>query len=149
MFISWRTPLPGKFLMTQRLVSWTRRLVSDGPHVHDAYFGHLSSFYLITRVSNYADLGRFCRTGDQDELTRLRKRVLELEHTVRVLTQRHSPREAFDQKVLQPGSSRPQGSAEEDAKGKKPRDPSSSSSNSAGQPQPGTLIPGQSSSPST
>lgn len=89
------------------------------------------------------------RTGDQDELTRLRKRVLELEHTVRVLTQRHSPREAFDQKVLQPGSSHPQGSAEDDVKGKKPRDPSSSSSNPAGQPQPGTLIPGQSSSPNS
>ncbi|KAG8925446.1 hypothetical protein FRC01_010156 [Tulasnella sp. 417] len=77
------------------------------------------------------------RQGDQDELTRLRKRVLELEHVVRVLTQRHSPREAFDEKVLQPGSSSPQGSAKDDAKGKKP---GASNTNQ-------TVVPGQSGHP--
>ncbi|KIO33440.1 hypothetical protein M407DRAFT_233077 [Tulasnella calospora MUT 4182] len=71
------------------------------------------------------------KTGDQDELSRLRKRVLELEHVVRVLTQRHSPREPFDEKVLQPGASSPQGSADDDAKGKKP----------------GSVVPGQSGTP--
>ncbi|KAG9018694.1 hypothetical protein FRB90_010462 [Tulasnella sp. 427] len=74
-------------------------------------------------------------TGDQDELTRLRKRVLELEHTVRVLTQRHSPREAFDEKVLLPGSSRPQGSADDDSKAKKSREHASSSINVPGYPR--------------
>ncbi|KAG9048312.1 hypothetical protein FS837_000245 [Tulasnella sp. UAMH 9824] len=78
-------------------------------------------------------------TRDQDELTRLRRRVLELEHVVRVLTQRHSPREAFDEKVLQPGTAGPQGSAEGDSKGKKP-------GSSSSQPQPGTVVPGQSGS---
>ncbi|KAG8905378.1 hypothetical protein FRB99_009047, partial [Tulasnella sp. 403] len=53
--------------------------------------------------------------GDQDELSRLRRRVAELEHTVRVLTQRASPREG-EEKVHHPavGSPRPQGPADED-----------------------------------
>ncbi|KAG8958702.1 hypothetical protein FRC00_002387, partial [Tulasnella sp. 408] len=44
---------------------------------------------------------------------------------------------AFDEKVLQPGTAGPQGSADGDAKGKKPGSSSS---------QPGTVVPGQSGS---
>ena len=85
--------------MTQRLIA-----ASCWPTLPPGQrgFKHFTSLIQICNA-NFDDL--LYRQGPpQDELTRLRRRVAELEHTVRVLTQRASPREAGDEKPLMPAS---------------------------------------------